>query len=322
MTRQRITVWISSPEAERGSILLIVLWVVMALSVLAFGFASDVQIGARSIRNSKEGTVGYYLAKSAVNESIYTMSKRLSPSTKPEEGAAFKQQCVSRRPLSLQLTTGSAQCWIENESGKLDVNAGSPLVLRRLLAEQFDLPDSTADSIVSQWKEWLKVKVDSKGATQGGPLLAVESMLRFDGMKPDYLYGYWLRNHDGNVEHRRGLLDMATVYSNSARINLNYAPVEILGALPGVDSSQAQAILTTRNNHYFESLDDCQQRVPIQFDEEARNLVSVEDSAAFTLVASGRAADSSSKRTVRAIVRFGTSDPMGYRIVYWKDEEI
>jgi hypothetical protein len=98
--------------------------------------------------------------------------------------------------------------------------------------------------------------------------------------------------------------------------------MEILQALPGVDASEAKAMFDARSLHYFESIDDCQQRTPIQFNDLAKNLVTVGESSTFTLVGRGQAKGSSAPRTVRAIVRSQTNDPLGYRILYWKDEEI
>ncbi|MBZ5535375.1 MAG: general secretion pathway protein GspK [Acidobacteriia bacterium] len=309
-------------NSESGVILLIVLWVVVALGVLAFGFATNIQLGMRSIRNTKDGVSGYFLAKGAISESIFEMMKISQPDTPQEVGLAFKQQRTAYQPLSITLETGSAQCWIENESGKLDLNAGSPALFRNLLIRQFDVDDSLANDLVNQWEEWRRPKLDSNGNTQGGPLNSVEELSGLKGMKPEFIYGFWRRAPDGTVEHRRGLLNLATLYSGSAGINLNDAPLEILQALPGVTASEAKAIASARTAHFFESIDDCQQRVPIQFNDESRNLVSIQESTAFAFIASGRAAGSDYERTIRAIVKFGTNDPLGYRIVYWKDEEI
>lgn len=311
-----------SNSSEQGVILLIVLWVVVALSVLAFGFATNIQLGMRSIRNTKDGVAGYFLAKGAMNESIFEMIKISQPGTPPEVGLAFRQQRAASQPLLITLETGSAQCWIENESGKLDLNAGSAVLFRNLLIRQFDVDDSLANNLVTQWEEWRKPKLDSNGNFQGGPLNSVEELSGLRGMKPEFIYGFWRRASDGTVEHRRGLLDLTTLYSGSPGISLNDASLEILQALPGVDGSEAKAIVNARARHFFESIDDCQQRVPIQFNDEAKNLVSVQESNAFALVAAGRAAGADYERTVRAIVKFGTNDPLGYRIVYWKDEEI
>ncbi len=307
---------------ESGVILLIVLWVVVALSVLAFGFASNVQLGTRSIRNTKDGAVGYFLARGAINESIFEVMKMTQAGTPQEVGTAFKQLRTAQQPLAFTLDTGSAQCWVENESGKLDLNAGSPLLFRNILIRQFDLDTNVANALTAQWEEWRKQKTDSSGSILGGPLNSVEELSGLKGMKPEFIYGFWRRAADGTVEHRRGFLELASLYSGFAGINLNYAPIELLEALPGVNVPEANAIVQARTRHYFESIDDCQQRVPIQFNDEARYLVTVQESTAFSVVATGRAAGSDYNRTIRAIVKFGVNDPLGYRIVYWKDEEI
>jgi type II secretory pathway component PulK len=306
---------------ERGVILLIVLWVVVALSVIAFGFASNVQLGTRSIRNSKDGAVGYYLARGAINQSIFELMKTTRAGTAPDVGLAFKQLRTAQQPLAFTLDTGSAQCWIENESGRLDLNAGSPLLFRNLLIRQFDLDEPVANALTAQWEGWRQQKPDSSGNIHGGPLNSVEELSGLEGMKPEFIYGFWRRAHDGTVEHRRGLLELTTLYSGFAGINLNYAPMELLQALPGVTISEANGIVQARTRHYFESIDDCQQRVPLQFNEESGNLVTVQESTASSLVATGRAAGSDYERTIRAIVKFGVNEPLGYRIVYWKDEE-
>lgn len=311
-----------NPHSEQGAVLLIVLWVVIVLSVLAFGFASNIQIGSRSVRNVKDSTIGYFLAKAAVQEALFEMSRLSQPGAALEAGIVFKQQRVAHQPLTFNLDTGTAQCLIENEAGKLDLNTGSPLVLRNLLMGQFELNDNPADAIVSQWTEWRKQKIDSKGVVHGGPLTAVEDLLALPGMKPEFVYGDWRRSREGQVEHRRGLLELATVYSDSPRINLNYAPLEILRSIPGVDAAEATAIANARTQRYFESIDDCQQRVPIQFNDDAKNLVTVEESSFFTLIATGRASDSSYERTVRAMIKLRSNDPLGFRVLYWKDEEI
>jgi type II secretory pathway component PulK len=307
---------------EKGVILLIVLWVLVALSVLAFGFASNVQMGARAVRNAKEGAVGYFLAKAAVNEAIYEAAKMAQPGTDAQAGISFKQQRVAHQPIALNLDTGLGQCWMENESGKFDLVVGSPLVFRNLLIRQFDAPEPVADVLLSGWNEWRKQFGGATGAIQGGTPTAVEDVLAIAGMKPEFVYGAWKRTTEGTVEFRRGLLELATVASNSARINLNYAPVEILRALPGVDARQADGIVNTRTQHFFQSVNDCQERVPIQFADETQNLVTTDESLAFTVVAKGRAHDAAYERTIRALVTFKTTDTMGYRILYWKDEEI
>jgi general secretion pathway protein K len=312
----------NSLTSERGAILLVVLWVVIALGVLAFEFASNVQLGARSIRNSKEGTAGYFLAKAAVNESIFEMLKFGQPGVDPDAVALFKQLRIARVPLTFTLDTGQAQCRVENEMGKLDLNMGSPILFQNLLVRQYGLTDQAAKDLIARWNEWRNPTSDSDPALHGGPLNSIEDLAALNGMKAEIIYGSWGLTSENKVEHRRGLIELATVFTGSQQINLNYAPVELLRALPGIDASEADAIVRTRNQLFFKSVDDCQQRVPLQFIDVARGMVTVEESPVFTLVATGRPTNSSADRTVRVIMQFNSQDPLGYRILYWKDEEI
>jgi type II secretory pathway component PulK len=312
----------NSATSERGAILLVVLWVVIALGVLAFEFASNVKLGARSVRNSKEGTAGYFLAKAAVNESIFEMLKFGQPGVDPDAVALFNQLRISRVPLTFTLDTGQAQCWVENEMGKLDLNMGSPILFQNLLVQQYGLTDREAMDLIARWNEWRKPTSDSDPELHGGPLNSIEDLAALKGMKAEIIYGSWGLTSENMVKQRRGLIELATVFTGSQQINLNYAPVEILRALPGVDASEAEALVRTRNQHFFKSVSDCQDRVPLQFNDIARGMVTVEESPVLTLVATGRATGSSVDRTVRVIMQFNSQDPLGYRILYWKDEEI
>ncbi|MDD5544816.1 MAG: type II secretion system protein GspK [Acidobacteriia bacterium] len=308
-------------QSDRGVILLIVLWVTIMLSVIAFGFASDIQLGARSVENTNQSAAGYFLAKAAVSEAVYEMMKMNQGGVDVAVSRAFKQQRIALQPITIQLETGTGDCWIENEAGKLDVNSGSPWVLQNLLVKQFGVEESKAESIAAAWTDRRKATPDSEGLLHGGPLTSVEEMLDVSGMKSSFVYGEWALDREGQAVLHRGLLSLATVYSASPRLNLNYASIDLLKSLPGVTDDQAHLIETTRAQRYFDSVDDCQQRTAVQFSDQARDLVSVEDLPVFTLLARGHAKDAGFDRTVRAIVQFGPT-PMGYRILYWKDEEL
>ncbi len=308
--------------SERGVILLIVLWVMIALGVLAFGFSSDVQMGARSIRNLKESATGYFLAKAAINEAVYEMYRYSQPGLDQTQVAWFRQQRVSRQPVVVALDTGKGQCWIQNEEGKFDLNAGSSLVLVRLLKNQFGLDDPTAESMVIQWTNWRKAASTSASALPGGLFSSVESMTVLPGVQPGWIYGEWRRSEKNTAEFHQGMLDLATVYTGLPQINLNYASKELLEALPGVTESLAESIVRTREQSLFTSVDDCQQRIAYEFNTDAKNVVTTAEVPIYTLVAKGQATDVSMERTVRAVVQVGTRDPLGYRFLYWKDEEL
>lgn len=77
-------------------------------------------------------------------------------------------------------------------------------------------------------------------------LLSLEELLLLPGMTPELLYGF------GGTP---GLRSMATIWS-SGRINLNAAPVEVLGILEGLDEKLAVQLLRRREEKPLESIFD------------------------------------------------------------------
>ena len=80
------------------------------------------------------------------------------------------------------------------------------------------------------------------------PLDISEMLIMSQDITSEILYG-------GNG--RKGLADYCTVYSDG-RININYAPLEVLELLPGLDSGLAARIVSDRTEKIFESLKDIQ----------------------------------------------------------------
>lgn len=80
------------------------------------------------------------------------------------------------------------------------------------------------------------------------PLDISEMLIMSEDITPEILYG------GGG---RKGLVDYCTVFSDG-RINLNYAPVEVLELLPGLDSGLAARIVSDRKDKPLESLADVQ----------------------------------------------------------------
>ncbi len=75
-----------------------------------------------------------------------------------------------------------------------------------------------------------------------------EMLIMSEDINTEILYG-------GNG--KKGLVDYCTIYSDG-RINLNYAPVEVMELLPGLESSLAERIANDRKEKAFESLKDIQ----------------------------------------------------------------
>src|SRR5208283_5400083 len=151
-----------------------------------------------------------------------------------------------------QLGDGSYTVSIMGETGKLDINKGSEVLLKNLLLNS-GMKEDAADSIVDCVMDWK----DPSGLTRlhgagndyymslpipynvkGGDFDTLEELLLVKGVTPALLYG------DGS---QHGIIDFLTV-NGMPTINLNYAPKEVLMTIPGMPSDTADNIILFRKD--------------------------------------------------------------------------
>ncbi|MHC5036548.1 MAG: hypothetical protein ACYTHM_04475 [Planctomycetota bacterium] len=184
---------------DSGVILLLMLMVLSILIVVVGQFSTTAVLGWQIARNrerevqlaldTRAGTEGVLLALAARGE---------------EEEESFR--------VGLDRDVGEVEAWVEDETGKFNVNAllnppkgistaRAEAVLRRLLDLADDppgtLPAGCADAVVSLIRE---------GDT---PLPTLGALLAVEGMTPEALYG-----EEGELEGGAGLSRLLTVWGD------------------------------------------------------------------------------------------------------------
>src|SRR5262249_36256334 len=139
---------------------------------------------------------------------------------------------------------------INDEGGKLDLNASSPQVLERLL-QNLGMKFEEAHALVAAIEDWRDADSDTRlgGAEDSYYTLlpqpyhaanqdfrSVEELLLVRGVTPEMFYGRYSVNAAGKVTRQWGLVDCLTVHSHATAVNINYAPYPVLLALPGMDA--------------------------------------------------------------------------------------
>src|SRR6266568_955777 len=113
---------------SRGSALLAVLWLSLALSAIAFSLASTVQGETERVSTSADGVRSYYLATGAVERAIlYVLWGRQAPSEDSPYYAPW------RPVLRMSFPTGEAEVEVIPETAKYNLNQATPDDLARLL---------------------------------------------------------------------------------------------------------------------------------------------------------------------------------------------
>jgi general secretion pathway protein K len=288
-------------DSNRGIALISVLWITGLLAVMAASFASSTRTEAHLAHNQEESAKAEALADAGVHRAVFGLLD-FDPDTAWRAGNAV---------YSLSLGEGDVQVWVEDEDGKIDLNA-APVELLTGLFMALGLSEEQAQLLADRIGDFrdedsepapLGAEDDayfSAGLAQGAadrPFATESELLRVLGMTQS-LYEQ-VRPH-------------VTVYSGAEGIDPTRASGRVLQALPGIPPQLVEALLTAGAGvDPFSLFED--QSLPEdleQFIVPSRELV-------FTIRALGRT--SGGGRFVRqAVIELGASGDQPFLVYAWR----
>jgi general secretion pathway protein K len=335
---------IHAREDDRGVILIALLWILTIISVIALSFARETFVEVAAARNARDLTDAYYIARAGMASTIYQlMQKKYLPQRAPADQLALEADPVDLGRVLGQFGDGEYEVEIQDESGKINVNAGEiALPQLKALTEVIGIPKPDADIIVDAILDWIDVdKVPhANGAeddyyqtlrppylAKNKPMSVLEELLLVRGVTPDYYFGHREKTADGQIIERYGLSRYLTAHLPSvigSRINVNSAPLPVLLSIPGLSPGAAQTIVERRQVRPFRDLGEINRDLGPSLGNAlgyiSAQLPSTPIAAVYTLVASAHRGNSKVRRIIRAIVKIDPNDPNNrYKIIYWNE---
>jgi type II secretory pathway component PulK len=223
-------------RVRRGSALLAVLWFSAALSAIAFALSMTVRTELDRAALNVDSTRAYFLAQGAIEIAMKRMQER-----PPQDNPTALGFLPGQRFMRIPFPHAVVDIEIIGDSGKLNVNSAPPQALAHLLAAS-GLDPSAAVRIAARIVEFRRgpaqaanSEAPSSFSNARTSLKELEELLMVPGVTPDLLYGTYRRNPAGQLVRLGGLYHYLTL-RGSARIDANYAPVEVLraaGLAPG-----------------------------------------------------------------------------------------
>ncbi len=319
---------------SEGVILIALVWILTALSIIALSFSREGFVEVAAARNSQDLTDAYFIARAGLVETIYRILKR--PNV-----PAIQQLELQTAPDPIDLGTltgtfgdGQYTVDIQDESGKLNINMATEDQIHAL-CEAIGIPKPDSDIITDSIVDWKDVdnlhRINGAEddyyeslnppykAKNTGRLDTVEELLLVRGVTPDYFYGHPEKAPDGSILYKYGLSRYVTVYSMTNRINVNYAPVQVLMSIPGVTPQMAQMIYERRKTKPFANLNEITQQLPVTIGPMTMPFLSTDRTGTYTLTATAHRMNSKAQRVVRAVVVIDPREATRYRIVYWNE---
>ena len=236
-------------RSRRGSALLAVIWLSIALSAIAFTLARTVRGELDRASINVDSTRAYFLAKGGIDRAMLRMTRPLAGNAE-ESAFGFR---LGQRWMRFDFPEGNAVVEIIGEGGKLNVNrAPSEALARVLVSAGLDPAYSTAtarriEAARSVGREQLLDPTrapTSSLSRRPASLNELEELLVLPGITPEVLFGTWGVNRAGQWTKTGGLHRHLSVFGG-AGVDANYASPEVLRAA-GLGPGAISSLLETR----------------------------------------------------------------------------
>lgn len=301
---------------EKGIALFLVLWVLTILMVIVLSFSFTTKTETRSTLAFKEGIAKKFLAEAGINRAVMELfyRKQYQASVDVEvwktDGTSYKGE----------MGNGFYNVSITDESGKVDINTASEVILKNILINS-GIKDEDADIIVDSIMDWKDaddlhrlhgaesdyyMSLPNPYKAKNANFDTVEELLMVKGVSSGLLYG------SGG---KKGIIDILTVNSKNRLININAAPREVLTAIPGVTPEIADSILSQRMVKEIKNMQEVQ-GISSETAAMMSQYVRTDGSNTFTIESNGYISDKTKGYAIKTTVNILGNNRYNY--IYYK----
>ena len=201
------------PKAEKGAVLIAVLWICALVSWIALSYAAKERFDAESQRLRIEKTKGMYLALSGAHEVL----ARIAGS----DFGPLRERGHLRpdgRPRRLDFSTGHCMVRVENEREKVNVNLASRRELEIVL-DNAGYEDRAAGLAFEIDANIRPANNDGRLCSPCGPLDTIEQMVLYRGVDTQMFYGQAYRFEERGKQDKTPLFDLFTVVGDRSEMH-------------------------------------------------------------------------------------------------------
>ncbi len=320
---------------NKGVALILVLWVIILLMVIVLEFSFAMRQEVNATRNFKDEIDSYFYAQSGFQRAVAELIKAHTLGIKREETEEEEKIWrADQRRIELKMGEGKVEVIISNERGKYDLNNISESMLRRLISS-LGVEERERDIITDSILDWRDENnlhringaeddyyesLPNPYSCKDGPFDTVEELLLVRGVTPAIFYGSYLNNgEEGEMDGKKGLVDLVTVYSRSTRVDVNTAPKEVLMSIPGLNPEAVERIIEARTEEPLRDFRTLRQLLGNELYVKVFRYLTITPSMVYSIISTGSVSESGVKRRVKGIVKINSRSERKYQIMYWAD---
>lgn len=316
---------------QQGIALFLVLWVLALLSVIVGQFCHAMRTETNITRNYTEKAQARYIALAGLNMAINELVKeRNAPpqtrSVQEQEMPGTDRWRINAENRAIPFANGWFQVFIDNESGKVDLNTAGPELLNMLL-NRFDIPEKEKSIIVDSILDWRDPddlhrlngaendyygRLSDPYEAKNGDFDSIEELLLVRGVTQEIFYG--------------GLKEMLTAIpaglsrGNSTGININAASPAMLLALPALTETDVAAIVDFRSGEDFRSPAQLLSVIGADAHAGIAPFITFDLGPIFSVQATGGLTQSRTRKILTALVEIRTAgNEAPFRYISWMD---
>ncbi|MHC5061200.1 MAG: type II secretion system minor pseudopilin [Planctomycetota bacterium] len=279
-------------NCRKGSVLVLVLIVISAMTIVAFGLAYQTRIEMRLSKSSSQEAILRNLALSGLEAAKAILSEKELTANQTARACRFYSTKDNRKlfeQLKLPLEEDAGIVfWIKDESSFLDLNKSNSAVWENLPAFSRDKracildwidadSDTNPDGAETDYYERLETPYVCKNAS----LICLKELLLIKNVTRDDYLGNILKNEILNSDDIELLLDKDSTQQlpfidtfttfGQETVNINTVSCAILSIFPGLDQQAADVVLSYRSGSdgILNSDDD-------RFFEKAEDILQIE----------------------------------------------
>jgi type II secretory pathway component PulK len=296
-------------DRSSGFAMLLVLWIVLALSAVALSAFLSVDTQAKITSSEREALSTEQLAHSGQQVVSYLATRGLGTQNEDLAGLPIEVVIPSFH-YRIQFPSGSVEIYLESESGKINPAVAPQPVLENFFSLWTGNPNegSRITAAIQDWQDPdSDERIDGAEASFYSDLgyvprnahmsfgdLALIRGLSFQDFRPSYT------KVGSDAEFRYGLGDFVT-YGTGGAINPNFAPELVLHSIPGLTADQITTIVQTRQQQFFGNADQFKTRVGLTSDSQALKYLSFDRGSAPAILSIAKLNGSSITRSERRV---------------------
>ena len=317
--------------SQRGSALLTVLWLSVALFAIAFTLAHMVRAEIDRVSTDADGFRARYLAIGGIERAILWEEWTANGAVAPGTNKPFYVEPQER--FHYEFPSGEADVEMIPESSRLDVNkagAGDLAAVMMAAGASRDQAFGIARAMVD-WRsggpqartgfDQFYMSLQPSFRAPHTSFQEIEEVAMVRGMTPELFYGGYRQGPDGQLLPYGGVRECLSIYGTTNQFDVNSVSPILLGAI-GVPPGAVNAIVHMREIAPIRSMD----QISSLLRGAAAGRLTTDNGLVWTARATARLrfADgrySEVRRTVAAEVRFfKKGDQRPDRILRWYDE--